>query len=410
MNVLVLNAGSSSLKFSVYAVSSAGEIDLADGLLDWQDPARPAQAELVAHAGGERRVTWEATADHPEARVAEVLRALARLDPPVIAGPGDIGAVGHRVVHGGITYRTPVRIDAQVLAEIDHLSELAPLHNPPAVAGIRAAQTVLPAVPQVAVFDTAFHASLPEAAYVYPFPYQWYADWGVRRFGFHGISHAYCAGRAAELLGRPLSDLRLVNCHQGNGCSLAAIAGGRSVDTTMGFTPLDGVMMGTRGGSIDPGILVYLQRERQVGPDALDDALEHGSGLLGVSGVAADMRTVGEAAAAGNARAQLAIAIFVRRVQAGIAAMAASMGGLDALIFTAGIGEHAAAVRAAICAPLGFMGVAVDATRNAAATPDVEITGPGAAVRVLVIHTQEDRLIARETARVLSLAEGPGGV
>jgi acetate kinase len=349
-------------------------------------------------------VTWEAAADQPAARVTEVLQGLARLDPPVIAGPGDIAAVGHRVVHGGEEYRASVRIDDAVLAAIERLADLAPLHNPPAVQGIRAAQQALPATPQVAVFDTAFHATLPPAAYVYPLPYGWYTDWGVRRYGFHGISHAYVADRAAALLARPLADLRLVTCHLGNGCSLAAVAGGRSVDTTMGFTPLDGVMMGTRPGALDPGILVHVQRQQGVSVAALDQALTHESGLLGVSGVSSDMRTLLAAADAGHAQARLAVDIFVARVRAGVAAMTASLGGLDALVFTAGIGEHAAPIRAGVCAGLGFMGVTLDAARNATAEPDVDVAPDGAAVRVLVIHTQEDRMIARETARVLGTA------
>jgi acetate kinase len=405
MKILVLNAGSSTLKCSLIAVTPAGENELAEGLIEWQDPARPARAELESRVGAPgNRATWEVSGAGPERLVGELLQRLVDLDPPVLRGLDEIAAVGHRVVHGGEHYRDSTMLDDQVVDAIAKLAVLAPLHNPPAVEGIRAARQALPGVPQVAVFDTAFHATLPPAAYVYPLPYAWYSDWGIRRYGFHGISHAYVAGRAAALLARPLADLRLVTCHLGNGCSLAAVAGGRSVDTTMGFTPLDGVAMGTRSGSLDPGILIYLQRQHGLSADALDQALTHEAGLLGVSGLSGDMRTLLEAAAAGQARARLAIDIFVARVRSGIAAMAAALGGLDALVFTAGIGEHAAPIRAQVCAPLSFMGVAVDPARNAAVRPDGDIAPAGAAIRVLVIQTQEDRMIARETARVLGLA------
>lgn len=402
MKILVLNAGSSTLKFSLFEVDAGQESERADGLLDWGDGSHPAQARLTAGGAPEKvHITWEVPAERRAAGVAEVLDALARPDPPLIGSPAEIAAVGHRVVHGGVTYRQPVRIDAAVRAEIARLATLAPLHNPPALAWIVAAQRALPTVPQVAVFDTAFHATLPPEAYIYPVPYAWYSDWGIRRFGFHGISHAYCAGRAAELLGRPPADLRLVTCHLGNGCSLAAIAGGRSVDTTMGFTPLEGLMMGTRAGSVDPGALLYVQQQHGLSADTLDDVLNHQSGLLGVSGVSSDMRAVEAAAKEGNARAGLALGLFAARVRAGIAAMAAALGGLDGLVFTAGIGEHAVEMRAAICAPLGFMGVALDPARNTAGAVDTDIAPADSPVRVLVIHTQEDRMIARETARVL---------
>jgi acetate kinase len=387
MKILVLNAGSSTLKFSLFEVDARDETEQADGMLDWSDGSRPGQARLtVRHATGDEHLAWEVPAARRADGVAEVLAALIRPDPPLVAAPAEIAAVGHRVVHGGVTYQQSVRIDPAVQAEIARLVALAPLHNPPALAGIEAAERALPGVPQVAVFDTAFHATLPPEAYVYPVPYAWTSDWGIRRFGFHGISHAYCAGRAADLLGRPPADLRLVTCHLGNGCSLAAIAGGRSVDTTMGFTPLEGLMMGTRSGSIDPGALLYIQQQHNLSAAALDDILNHQSGLLGVSGVSSDMRAVEEAANAGQERARLALAIFAARVRAGI-------------------GAPDATTRAAICAPLGFMGVALDPQRNTPDALDMDIAPAWAAVRVLVLHTQEDRMIARQTAQVL----GPAG-
>ncbi len=404
MQVLVFNAGSSTLKFSLIAVDATVETVRADGQIDWTAQLGVARASLDVHAadGTTRQVTWTLTGGEHAAGVDAVLAALRAQTPPLL-GPDAAGidAVAHRVVHGGTRYQAATRIDAAVEAEIARLIPLAPLHNPAALAGIRAAERALPRVPEVATFDTAFHATLPPAAYVYPVPYAWYTDWGVRRFGFHGLSHAYCTQRAAVMLGRPVTDLRLVTCHLGNGCSLAAVAAGRSIDTTMGFTPLDGLMMGTRSGTLDPGILVFAQRAHGLTIDAVEDAVTHGSGLLGISGQSSDMRTVLEAATAGDARAALAVEMFAGHVRAAVAAMAAALGGLDALVFTAGIGEHAASVRAAVCAPLAFMGIVLNSARNAAARPDIAVEAAGLAVRVLVIHTEEDRIIAREAATVL---------
>ncbi|MBC8123813.1 MAG: acetate kinase, partial [Gemmatimonadaceae bacterium] len=316
----------------------------------------------------------------------------------VVSHPLEIGAVGHRVVHGGEQYRESTRITSEVRAEIERLSAFAPLHNPASLEGIEAIEQVLQSVPQVAVFDTAFHSQLPLAAAVYPGPYEWFTE-GIRRYGFHGISHAYCAQRTAAILGRDLGSLRLIICHLGNGCSLAAIRDGRSVDTTMGFTPLEGLMMGSRSGSVDPGLLLYLMR-RGCSVDELEQVLNKSSGLLGISGRSSDMRQILEAIQAGDERAQLAFDLYIHRLRASIGSMLANLGGLDALVFTAGVGENSAAVRAAACTGLEFLGLKLDPQKNASSPVDLDIATADSAIRVLVVRTQEDWAIARECLRL----------
>lgn len=367
--ILVLNAGSSSIKLALFD-------------REGDEPIIEREVDL---AGG-----------------SDYRSALKRLLETI--NPEHVGAVGHRVVHGGTRYRSAVLVDDDVKRNIAELSALAPLHNPPALAVIDAAEATFPDVPQVAVFDTAFHASLSPARFLYPVPYHWYEAWGIRRFGFHGISHAYCARRAAEMLGKPAGDLRLVNCHLGAGCSLAAIAAGKSVATTMGFTPLDGVPMATRPGTLDPGILMYLLAGERLTLDDLDQALRKDSGLKGVSGISGDMREIAAARANGNERAALAFDLFTDHIRMSIAGMVAAMDGVDAIIFTAGIGEHSAEVREAVAAPLGWMGVVLDEARNAEARPDQDIAQPDSPVRVLLIHTREDLLIAQEVRQVLQSA------
>ncbi len=313
----------------------------------------------------------------------------------VINSLKEIDIVGHRVVHGGQDYQQSTLISPDVKEAIARLSVFAPVHNPVNLEGIETLEKILGNVPQVAVFDTAFHAQLPPAAFVYPGPYEWLEN-GIRRYGFHGISHQYCARRAAQILNPDLTDLRLISCHLGNGCSLAAIRGGVSVDTTMGFTPLDGLMMGSRSGAIDPGIIIHLLRREDLTSEKLDNILNRNSGLKGISGVSSDMRQIGEAITQGNERAQLALDIYIHRLRAGIAAMLASLGGLDALIFTAGVGENSAVVRAAACEAFGFMGLKLDGEKNQQSSVDEDIAAVDSAARVLVIHTQEDWEIARE--------------
>jgi acetate kinase len=395
MKVLVLNAGSSSLKFSL--TETEGERVLGEGLADWS--AEPAQLTVSREGAGETRS--ELPVQHHEDAMRRVLDELLHGDPPLLGATGDLGAVGHRVVHGGDRYTAAVRVTPEVKAAIAELAELAPLHNPANLEGIDAAEAALPNVPQVAAFDTAFHATLPPAARTYALPHAWTVDWGLRRYGFHGLSHAYCAGRAAELLKRPTAGLRLVICHLGNGCSVSAIRDGVCADTSMGFTPLEGLVMGTRSGSVDPGLLLYVLRRKGVSADDLDRVLNHESGLLGVSGVSSDMRQVLAATAAGNERARLALEVFVRRVRRTVGAMTATLGGITALVFTAGIGEHAAPVRERVCAGLEHLGLELDAKANADCRPDADVAAARSRGRILVIATREDLMIVRETVRVL---------
>jgi acetate kinase len=296
-----------------------------------------------------------------------------------------------------------VRIDDNVKATITAFDGVAPLHNPPALQAILASEAALPGVPQVAVFDTGFFAALPERAYLFPLPYEWYEKWGIRRFGFHGISNAYCASRAAEMLGRGLSELRIVTCHLGGGCSVTAVRGGVPVATTMGMTPLAGIMMGSRSGSIDPGILIHLQRRCGLTVKDIDEALTYRSGLLGLSGVSADMAAIEAAAAEGNIRARLAFEIFADSVRSAIGASVVSMGGIDALVFTDRIGEGSAALRSAACEGLECVGLRLDAERNALCRPDADVAAPDSPAKLLVIHTLEELMIAREARRVAGI-------
>jgi acetate kinase len=305
------------------------------------------------------------------------------------------------VVHGG-EFSTPVRITPAVRSRIAALAELAPLHNPPGLEALAAAESLLPEATHVAVFDTAFHATLPASAYTYPLPREWSHDWGIRRYGFHGLSHSYCAARAADMLGRSVGLLRIVVCHLGHGCSASAVLGGRSVDTTMGFTPLDGLMMATRSGSVDPGILTHVQLRHGLGPKEIEEALNRRSGLLGVSGVSADMREVLAAARAGNACARLAIDLYAHRVRQAIGALTVTLGGVDALVFTAGVGENCAEVRAEVCRGLECIGLELDPDENAHRRPDVDVARRGSPSRILVVATREDRAMLTEVVRVCS--------
>jgi acetate kinase len=397
MSILVINSGSSSLKFGLFDAEARQA--LATGLIDWR--VNPQQAELVIHPSEGKPIHSRVSVTDHRTAVRHAVNQLTRLSGPHGEAARVVTVVGHRVVHGGSRFHEPVRIDGDVKAEIAKLAELAPLHNPAALEAIEAAESALPNVPHVAVFDTSFFASLEPWAYVYPAPYAWFRDWGIRRFGFHGISHAYCAGRAAELLGRPPSDLRLIICHLGNGCSASAVRAGRPVQTSMGLTPMEGLMMGTRAGSLDPGILFHVQRRQNLSVDQLDQALNHESGLLGVSGVSSDYRKVKDAAEKGDERALLALAIFADRIRATIGAYAVTMGGIDAVVFTAGIGEHAADLRVTVCEGLQVLGLRLDGARNSACLPDADVADADSPGRILVVRTQEELMIARETRRVV---------
>ena len=368
-----------------------------EGKIEWNGDHADIQAQNLQRAQMKDRVKAASRAD----AIERLLDTLWSGSLRVLSAPSEIDVVGHRVVHGGKNFDKATAITPEVKSAIASMSAFAPLHNRAELQGIEIIEKRIGPVLQVAAFDTGFHSRLPEPAAVYPGPYEWLAQ-GIRRYGFHGINHQYCAERTAQLLGKDLPALKLVTCHLGNGCSLAAIRGGRSIDTTMGFTPLEGLMMGTRSGSVDPGILTYLVRQGQLTGQQLDDLLNSKSGLWGISGISSDMRQIVAAMKNGHPRAKLAFEIFVHRLQSGIGAMMAVLGGIDALVFTAGIGENSPEVRVAACANLGFLGLKLDAAKNAQSSADQEISLPDSAVRILIVRAQEDWAIARDCWRLAS--------
>ena len=385
-SVLVLNSGSSSVKFALIAAGTAERV--LGGLAD--KVGTPEAVLQIQRPAGD---VTEPLSDG--SRQAVIARILDR-----VADPGaDLIGAGHRVVHGGDRFSDSVLVDDDVIAAIRSFAPLAPLQNPADLVGIEAIRAGRPALPQVAVFDTAFHQTMPASAFRYAVPEEWYTRHGVRRYGFHGISHRFVSERAAALLGRPLGELRLVTAHLGNGCSAAAIRDGVSVDTTMGLTPLEGLVMGTRSGDIDPGVFAYLAGRTGLGAAELTETLNTRSGLLGLSGESNDMRLVQDAAARGDERARLALDVFVHRLAKAVAALTASLGGLDALVFTAGIGEHSPVVRSQVLARLGFLGLTEDPEANAghgrATGGRISLPGP---VQALVVPTDEELMIARDTA------------
>ena len=363
MRVLVVNAGSSSLKLSVVA---DGKITAATTIDRWEGES---QVDAIA---------------------------------AFLADAGQMDAVGHRVVHGGPRYKSSVLVDAEVLEYLMVVRDLAPLHNPRAVAAIRAVTLLVPQLPVVAAFDTSFHATISEAAATYALPRVWNRAYEIRRYGFHGLSHAHATRRAAEIVGRPLADLRVVSCHLGAGASLAAVRDGRSVDTTMGFTPLSGLVMQTRSGSVDPGLMLWLIRIGAVDAETLHDVLEHGSGLKGLSGTSGDLRDVLAARRKGSTDAALAFDVYVHRLVREAGAMVASAGGIDVLVFTGGMGEHSAELRATAAESLAFLGVEIDPGRNDFAHSDADISAPGTTVSTVVVTAAEDLEVARETESVLA--------
>jgi acetate kinase len=388
MKALILNSGSSSLKFAVFTVE--GERELISGEIDWSK--QPAQ---ISMAWPERRpVSVELRLNGHAEAVARILEELRSGDA------ADIAAVGHRVVHGGDRYTSAVRITSEVEEAIHELAELAPLHNSASLHVIRAARRLLPRAQHIAAFDTSFHSTLPEAARTYPVPRQWTNDWRVRRYGFHGLSHAYCAERAAAM--KPAQSGRLIIAHLGSGASVSAVRRGICIDTSMGFTPLDGLMMGSRSGAIDPGILIHVLLRKAMTADRLDHALNFESGLLGVSGVSSDMREV-LAASATNPQAHLALEVYSHRLTQTIGAMVATLGGVDALVFTAGVGEHSPDIRRSVCDKLAFLGVELDPTANTNCSPDADVATAKSRVRILVIGTREDLMIVREIRKLISI-------
>jgi acetate kinase len=396
MKILVLNAGSSSQKSCLYELTddtlSEPQAPLWEAHVDWTHQQNVAEIKVKTAHGAVLEAAMPS--DDRPAIIAHLLNTLWQSQTKVIETLTEIDVVGHRVVHGGREYLTSTNVTDDVKAAIAHLAVLAPAHNPANLEGIEAIERVLPSTPQVAVFDTAFHAQMPLEAAAYPIPYEWLSK-DVRRYGFHGISHQYCTHRTGQILHTDPTTLKLIICHLGNGCSLAAVRDGHSIDTTMGFTPLDGLMMGSRSGAIDPGILIYLLQEKGYTVDQLDQMLHKHSGLKGISGVSSDLRQIQAAIATGNDRATLAFAMYIHRLRSYIGAMLASLGGLDALVFTAGVGENSSAVRAAACEAFSFLGLKLDLEKNQQSPVDQDIATPDSAVRVLVIHTQEDWAIAQ---------------
>jgi acetate kinase len=397
MNVLVINAGSSSLKYQL--LNPETQEILAKGLcerigIDGKFTYKPTGKDAIKAAD-------VAMPTHSEA-IQAVLNALVDEKNGVIRSMQEIDAVGHRVVHGGEKFAASTLITDEVMAAIEDCNALAPLHNPANIIGIKACQALMPGTPMVAVFDTAFHQTMPSVAYTYALPYQYYTDAKVRRYGFHGTSHKYVAGRAAAMLGKPVEELKLVSCHLGNGSSVTAINGGKSVDTSMGFTPLAGLPMGTRAGDIDAGILEYLMNKYDMGMDEMMSVLNKQSGVLGVSGISSDFRDLELAAEKGDTRAQLALDVFDYGVKKLIGAYAAVMGGVDAVIFTAGVGENGGGTRAGATKGLEFMGIKVDPEKNKVRGEELDVSAEGATVRTLVIPTNEELMIAMDTAAIVA--------
>ena len=349
----------------------------------------------ISVVDGDDRIVVDQELESPGGRLDEAGLGTA------VRGMEAIDAVGHRVVHGGARFQTSVRVDAALVRYLDSITDLAPLHLPAALAGIRAVGRLMPNLSAVACFDTAFHARMPEAASTYAIPREWRERYGIKRYGFHGFSHAYASRRAAAILERPEQALKVITCHLGAGASLAAVAGGQSVDTTMGFTPLEGLVMATRSGTVDPGALLYLMRHAELSELALTDGLDRKGGLLALAGTS-DMREVLRRVAEGDAHAQLALDVFVHRLRAEIGSMAASLSGPDALVFTGGIGQNSPEVRSAVADGLGFLGVAIDEAANSTIDGDGDVSSAGARVRTLVVHAHEDIEVARDVRRVLS--------
>ena len=393
MNILVINAGSSSLKYQL--LNPETQQVLAKGLcerigIDGKFTYKPEGKQAIKEAD-------VAMPTHSEA-IQAVLNALVDKDNGVIGSMKEIDAVGHRVVHGGEKFAKSVLITDEVMAAIEECNPLAPLHNPANIIGIKACPSLMPSTPMVAVFDTAFHQTMPPVAYTYALPYEYYENDKVRRYGFHGTSHKYVAQRAAAMLGKPIEQLKLISCHLGNGSSVTAVDCGKSVDTSMGFTPLAGLPMGTRCGDIDAGIMEYLMNKYGMDIKEMLNIMNKKSGVLGVSGVSSDFRDLEAAGKEGNKRAALAVEVFEYGVKKLIGSYAAAMGGVDAVIFTAGVGENGGGNRANITAGLEFMGIKIDAEKNKIRGEEIDISAEGAAVRTLVIPTNEELMIALDTA------------
>lgn len=396
MKVLVINCGSSSLKYQVLDMN--GEILLAKGLVE----RIGMEGSVITHEkiGMDKVVNETPMESHKEA-IALVLEAVAHPEHGVVKDMSEIGAVGHRVVHAGEKYAHSVLIDDDVIAALEECVELAPLHNPPNLLGIAACRELMPNTPMVGVFDTAFHQTMPPESYIYAIPYEYYQKHKIRRYGFHGTSHKYVAQRCADIMNCNLDDLKIITCHLGNGASVSAIKRGECIDTSMGFTPLEGLVMGTRSGDIDPAIVTYIREKENLDQGVANEILNKKSGVLGISGVSSDFRDLEAAAEEGNERAQLAIKVFAHKVRFYIGAYIAEMNGVDAIVFTAGVGENDIAMRDIICNDLGNLGIKLDLVKNKTRGKEMVISRDDSRVKIILIPTDEELMIARDTVEIV---------
>jgi acetate kinase len=395
MKILVINCGSSSLKYQL--INMENEMSLAQGLVERIGNEGSVLTQKVE--GREKYIIKQGMKDHKDA-IQLVLKTLVDEINGVINSVEEIAAVGHRVVHGGEFYSSSVLIDEKVMQALEECSKLAPLHNPPNIIGINACKALMPSTPMVAVFDTAFHQTMPEHAYIYPLPYELYEKNKIRKYGFHGTSHKYVSQVAAEMMDKDIKDLKIVSCHLGNGASIAAIKGGKSIETSMGFTPLAGLAMGTRAGDIDPAIITFMMEELNLSAHEVMDVVNKKSGVLGISGLSSDFRDLW-AASETNKRAQLALDVFHYKIRTFICSYAGALGGVDCIIFTAGIGENSSKAREACCAELEFLGVKIDKEKNNVAGKAVDVSAADSKVKILVIPTNEELMIARDTKEIV---------
>lgn len=397
MNILVINCGSSSLKYQL--INMDNEEVLAKGLVE----RIGIEGSRVKHrtTGKEEVIIQESMKDHRKA-LELVLNALINPSYGAIESMDEIGAVGHRVVHGGERFANSVLIDDEVMEALKDCIDLAPLHNPPNIMGIEACKALMPDIPMVGVFDTAFHQTIPMSNYIYPLPYELYEKYGIRKYGFHGTSHKYVSLRAAEMLGKDIEELNIVTCHLGNGASVCAVQGGKSIDTSMGFTPLEGLAMGTRSGDVDPAIIPFIMEKENLTFDEVNELFNKKSGVLGISGISSDFRDLEDAAAQGNKKAQLAIDVFCNRVKKYIGAYAAIMCHIDALVFTAGIGENSISIREKICEDLECIDIRIDKELNKVRGEEAIISKDLTSTAILVVPTNEELMIARDTLEIVN--------
>ena len=396
MKILVLNSGSSSLKYQVIDMET--EEMLAKGYFE-----RIGQTNsFLTHTANGEKNKFEHYAKNHEEAISFVLDRLTDSQYGVIKDLSELGGIGHRVVHGGERFSDPVLITEEVIKEIEKCAQLAPLHNPPAILGIRACQNIVPDMPMAAVFDTAFHQTIPKERFIYPIPYEYYKKYGVRKYGFHGTSHQFVSQRIAELLGKDIKTLKIINCHLGQGASICAIKDGKSVETSMGLTPLGGIPMGSRSGDLDPSVVTYLMEKEKLNPEQMDQVLNKKSGVYGVSEVSVDFRDIEASANAGDDNAKLALDNYHYLVACYIARCAVAMGGVDVITFTAGVGEKGKSSRKAICEYLGFLGVDFDEKLNQELLDEGEISAPTSKVKVYVVPTNEELMIAKETQRLIT--------